>query len=148
MHGVGTGTARRAAMAKQVAALIGVLALATVAVSAQVRRGPIQRSPANDGKAMFDQYCTPCHGRDAKGDGPVAKALTKAPADLTQISARNGGTFPAVRVQRFISGEEVVAAHGTRDMPIWGDLFRSLGDGLGELRTNNLTNYLKSIQTK
>jgi mono/diheme cytochrome c family protein len=135
-------------MVKQVIVLFGSLAISAGVLSAagQVRRGPIQPTAANDGKAMFQQYCTPCHGTDAKGDGPVAKALTKAPADLTQISARNGGTFPAVRVGRFIQGEEDVAAHGTRDMPVWGSLFRSLGDGVAELRVANLTDYIKSLQ--
>ena len=61
-----------------------------------------------------------CHGKEGKGDGPAAKALTKAPADLTKLAASNNGMFPDVKVRRYIEGLDDVAAHGTRDMPMWG----------------------------
>src|SRR5207245_11616558 len=35
------------------------------------------------GRAVFEQYCTLCHGSDAKGTGPLAKTLPVPPADLT-----------------------------------------------------------------
>jgi mono/diheme cytochrome c family protein len=137
-------------MVKGILVLCGALALSAGMAAAQqgsdVKKSAIQPTPANNGQQMFQSYCSPCHGKDAKGNGPVAKALTKAPADLTRISARNNGTFPEVRVSRFISGEDEVPAHGTRDMPLWGTLFRSLGDGVGELRVANLKDYLKAIQ--
>ena len=99
---------------------------------------------------MFDTYCAVCHGKDAKGGGPAAAALKKAPADLTRISARNGGSFPDVNVKRFIEGLDQVAAHGTRDMPMWGELFRSLdgasNSGFAQIRVQALNDYLKSLQ--
>jgi mono/diheme cytochrome c family protein len=118
-------------------------------------RAPVQQQSATrnepsavDGKAMFDTYCIACHGREAKGDGPAGKALKKAPADLTRISARNGGTFPTERIRRFISGREVVAGHGTRDMPIWGGLFTDMDrdSQMATIRIANITEYLRSIQ--
>jgi mono/diheme cytochrome c family protein len=124
------------------------LAVSAGAASAQttVKRAPIKPTPVTDAKKMFDSYCAVCHGNDATGNGPAAKALTKAPADLTKISARNGGTFPDVRVRRYIEGVDEVAAHGTRDMPMWGTLFQSLNSDTDQLRIAALTEYLKSLQ--
>jgi hypothetical protein len=46
--------------------------------------------------------------------------LNKAPADLTRLSQNNGGVFPFAKVYQTIDGREEVAAHGTREMPVWG----------------------------
>ena len=86
------------------------------------------------------------HGTEGKGNGPAATALAKVPADLTRISALNGGTFPEVRVRRYIEGLDEVAAHGSRDMPMWGSLFNSLSRDTAQLRIAALAGYLKSLQ--
>jgi len=79
--------------------LLGAMVLAVSAwtASAQptVKTGPMPKVSPGDPQAMFSGYCAACHGLDGKGTGPAAAALKKAPADLTKISARNGGTFPA-----------------------------------------------------
>jgi mono/diheme cytochrome c family protein len=95
---------------------------------------------------MFNTYCAVCHGNDGKGKGPAAAALTKAPADLTKISERNGGKFPDVKVRRYIEGLDEVAAHGSRDMPMWGGLFNSLSRDTAQLRVAGLADYVKSLQ--
>lgn len=56
------------------------------------------------GRALYDAYCVSCHGATGKGDGPGAAGLPHPPADLTQIAARNGGSFPMVRVMSVIDG--------------------------------------------
>ena len=51
----------------------------------------------------------------------------------------------------YITGEETVVAHGNRDMPIWGELFRSLDPNSREpsdLRVHNLAEYVKALQAK
>ncbi len=102
-----------------------------------------------DGKEMFHEYCAVCHGDEAKGNGPAAEALVKAPADLTQIARKNGGTFPRVKVMRVIDGADVVAAHGSRAMPTWGYIFRSLENQQTEtLRVNSLMEYIEKLQAK
>jgi mono/diheme cytochrome c family protein len=103
-----------------------------------------------NGADLFREYCAVCHGQDARGGGPAAEALKKAPADLTQISRRNGGQFPEIRVQQFIKGDDVIAAHGSRDMPTWGSIFRQLqpDSAIGELRVRGLLEFLKQIQAK
>ncbi len=103
--------------------------------------------PVTDGAEMFRAYCAPCHGIDAKGDGPAGAALKKAPADLTQLSRKYGPGFPTFRVKRVILGAG--EAHGSREMPVWGSVFRSIGDdNTVTLRIGNLTKYLESIQAK
>jgi mono/diheme cytochrome c family protein len=126
------------------------LALTAGAAGAQttpkIEKGPIKPTKVDDASAMFHTYCAVCHGNDGTGGGPAAKALTKVPADLTKLSARNNGTFPGVKVRRYIEGVDDVAAHGTRDMPMWGDLFRSLGRDTAQIRIEALAEYLQAMQ--
>ena len=127
-----------------------VVALSTAGLHAQTKvvKEPMKRTSASNGKQMFESYCAACHGKDAKGTGPAASALKKTPADLTRIAARNGGTFPDVKVKRFIEGLDEVPAHGSRDMPMWGELFREMDRGTSEIRVQALNDYLKSLQQK
>lgn len=117
-----------------------------VAHAQTIKTAPMARTPASDGAAMFNSYCASCHGLDAAGNGPAAKALAKAPADLTRISARNNGQFPETKIRRYIEGVDEVAAHGSRDMPVWGTLFRQMEAGTAPLRIQALSDFLKSIQ--
>lgn len=104
------------------------------------------------GQLEYQQYCASCHGRDGKGKGPMADLLRTAPADLTQLSKKNGGQFPFWRVYRTIDGREEVMAHGTRGMPVWGAHFLTQegGQPLDEHRVLGrilaLVYYLESIQ--
>lgn len=81
------------------------------------------------GELEFQNYCAVCHGVDGKGRGIMSKFLTVQPADLTQITRKNSGTFSFWQVYRIIDGREDVRGHGTRDMPIWGDRFRAQSGG-------------------
>jgi hypothetical protein len=102
------------------------------------------------GPDLYRAHCAPCHGNDAKGDGPVAPALRDSVPDLTMIARRNGGVFPADRVRKVISGDEVLAVHGSHEMPIWGPIFHQVENDrdYGNVRLQNLTEYLRSIQQK
>jgi mono/diheme cytochrome c family protein len=102
-----------------------------------------------EGPDLFRAYCTPCHGLDAKGGGPAAPALKAKVPDLTLLARNNRGQFPTVRVRRVISGDEVAAAHGSREMPIWGPIFHQVESDVdwGNVRLENLVKYLESIQT-
>jgi len=130
--------------------LVGVAVMSCWAAAAhaqpQVRKEPIKPVAASDAGAMFENYCAACHGKSAKGDGPAAAALKKAPADLTKISARNGGKYPEVQVKRYIDGLDEVAAHGSRDMPLWGALFRELNRDTALIRVQALSDYLNGLQ--
>ena len=114
-----------------------------------IARVPVTNARTMNGQELFNYYCAVCHGKDAKGGGPAAEALKKAPADLTQISRKAGGKFPEVHVMRVIKGDDMVDAHGSRDMPVWGELLRSLGSQeVADLRVNALLKYVEMIQAK
>jgi mono/diheme cytochrome c family protein len=123
--------------------------------------GSAQNHPSNpetvrlidsiQGPALYKAYCAVCHGSDGKSGGPVAQSLKVRPPDLTRISARNGGNFPLARIERTISGEELLpAAHGTREMPVWGPIFSQIAwdQDLGRVRVDNLARYLKDMQVQ
>ena len=133
-------------------ALVCAVAISGSVVTAQqkpqIKQTTIKATPETDAKTMFTEYCATCHGPEGKGNGPAAAALKKTPADLTKLSAQNGGKFPEVTVRRYIQGADEVAAHGSRDMPIWGNLFKTLpgGDTGALLRVNVLVDYVKALQ--
>jgi len=114
---------------------------------------PQQELPAlirsTNGADLFHAYCATCHGTDAKGNGPAAAALKTKPANLTVLSKNNKGVFPADRVRKAITGDDVVAAHGSREMPIWGPIFHQIEEDVdrGHVRVENLVKYLESLQT-
>lgn len=103
-----------------------------------------------DSPGMFREYCAACHGLSGRGNGPAAPALKAVPADLTTLSARNGGKFPDTRVRRYIEGLDEISAHGSRDMPVWGKALRGMpgGDAGMRLRIEGLTKHVESLQTK
>jgi hypothetical protein len=115
----------------------------------KISKGPVEKNSEVNGAKLFQNYCTVCHGKDAKGNGPATPALKTAPADLTLLFQKNGGRFPDSRVINILSNPEELA-HGSRDMPIWGPIFRSMGPNadVGHLRATNVKDYLKSIQAK
>jgi hypothetical protein len=124
-------------------------------LAAGVQRAP-QRIPpigieSMTGRDSFSFYCSPCHGSDGKGNGPVAAALQTAPPDLTLLSRHAGGTFPRSQVQEFVTGTgRPVPAHGSGEMPIWGPIFRSLdpSDARVKVRIVNLVEFLETIQAR
>jgi mono/diheme cytochrome c family protein len=102
------------------------------------------------GRDLFQFYCSTCHGREGKGDGPVASSLKRPPPDLTTIARRNDGHFPSDAIVHLVSGEDPpVGAHGSREMPVWGPIFRSLEphDRLTRIRIENVVKFVESIQT-
>jgi len=103
-----------------------------------------------EGADLYRAYCAACHGPEAHGDGPAAPSLRTKPPDLTLISKRHGGAFPANRVSEIISGEASPMAHGSREMPIWGPVFHQVeaDQNWGDVRLKNITQYLESIQKK
>ena len=124
-----------------------------------VKKVPIQRTSAASGEEMFDAYCAACHGKDGKGNGPAAAELKMPPPDLTTLAQRRGGKYPSAYVDQVLhNGVTEAKAHGSEDMPVWGDLFSSMayggggraGSGGPEIRKRiyNLNKYIESLQGK
>ena len=74
------------------------------------------------------------------------------PTDLTTLSKKNGGAFPAAHVAAVLQFGVDNPAHGSSQMPVWGDLMGTIhgtgpdGSIVVHQRIVNLTNYLKKIQ--
>jgi mono/diheme cytochrome c family protein len=127
--------------------------LAASALSAQtsIRKVPVEPASPSAGPAMFKTWCASCHGLDGRGRGPAAPALKSPVPDLTTLAARNSGVFPELRVVNSVNGEISLPAHGSKDMPVWGYIFREMKPGSGEeaaLRLRNLTRYIESLQPR
>jgi len=105
---------------------------------------------AVDGGEIFRNHCAVCHGKDGRGRGSATIALKGSVPDLTEIAKRNGGVFPAGQVKAVIAGTDERLVHGSREMPIWGPIFHNFewDQDLGEVRLENETDYIRSIQQK
>jgi mono/diheme cytochrome c family protein len=79
------------------------------------------------GQREYQSNCVACHGVSGKGDGPVAQVLKVQVPDLTVMTKKNGGVFPFARVYESIDGRVQYLAHGTREMPIWGNTYKAGG---------------------
>jgi len=104
------------------------------------------------GAELFERFCASCHGAQARGDGPVARSLSRVVPDLTGISARYG-EFPAALLRDVIDGRGMdLRAHGNREMPVWGYEFwvEEGGDVVAQNAVreaiNKLVDYLRSVQ--
>ncbi|HXA84251.1 MAG TPA: c-type cytochrome [Candidatus Dormibacteraeota bacterium] len=131
--------------------LAGLFAAASTAPDDKTKRKtdqPGRLIHSLKGPDIYRAHCASCHGSEGKSDGPVAAAITAKMPDLSTIAHRNGGIFPTSRVRKIIVGDEVILGHGSREMPIWGPIFHQVeaDRDYGEVRLQNITDYLKSIQ--
>lgn len=105
------------------------------------------------GRDVFDRKCAECHG-SSRGEGPQFVDGYGGPApDLRELANEYGSPLPRDQLARFIDGRSDVAAHGTREMPVWGEtLYDNLPDNatVEEMRAGTielLLDYLETIQT-
>ncbi len=123
------------------------LALTTTGMRAQ---GPAASAGGRSGRELFTTYCASCHGISGRGNGPAADELRRRPTDLTKFAQRNGGVFNGPLIHTIVDGR-AVKAHGTMEMPVWGDTFK-WRQGLSEdgikARIEALVQYLESLQER
>ena len=126
---------------------------ALLALGCASQKLPTHAERVAKGHELYLTYCVSCHGADGNG-GPIAPYLSPPPRDLREIALRQGGVFPRARVEGWIDGREAVAAHGPREMPVWGYSFREEME-LDENTEANvhervalLVEYLSSIQAR
>src|SRR5215471_17819161 len=113
-------------------ALVAAFAMAQAPTPDQekvIKHVPVKHTSPTSGREMFATYCAVCHGANGTGKGPAASALKSAPTDLTGLTAKNSGKFPSMHVSSVLRGEAELPAHGSKDMPVWGSLFRNLSQG-------------------
>ncbi|WP_343081954.1 c-type cytochrome [Ostreiculturibacter nitratireducens] len=97
-------------------AIAAALASITFTFAANAQDGSL-------GEIEFMNSCAQCHGAGGKGDGVMAGFLNTAAPDLTVLQQANGGVFPFARVYGVIDGTVQVGAHGTTEMPAWGQRY-------------------------
>jgi mono/diheme cytochrome c family protein len=106
----------------------------------------------NPGRDAYFRYCSACHGITGQGDGEVAPSLRTRPTDLTQLAQKHGGAFPYEQVREIIDGRKRIAAHGSSQMPVWGQVFieeRTYENPEAHTRSQGslIASYLAAIQT-
>jgi hypothetical protein len=107
--------------------------------------------PATNGKEMFAHYCTPCHGADGKGRGPVVMEQRVPPIDLTVLTKNHHGKFPESYVNHVLQFGANVPSHTSVEMPVWGPILGKINQKDpkdGPLRISSLRQYLETIQAK
>ncbi|HEV2485188.1 MAG TPA: c-type cytochrome [Terracidiphilus sp.] len=136
--------------------LTGTTSTAMVALAQQamlkVNPVPIQQTSTASRQQMYTSYCAACHGTNGTGNGPAASALKVPPTDLTMLSRKNGGVLPANHLNAVLKFGVENPAHGSAEMPTWGNMMLSLHKGSANpdvqvrQRIANLTEYLRTIQ--
>lgn len=139
--------------ATRIARAVAVGALAALACAT------VAAQPSKLGQREYRNSCAVCHGTGGKGDGSYGYIIEKRMPDLTMLAKNNGGIFPLERVYETIDGSATVKAHGTKEMPIWGDRYRMQAaeyyidvpyDDRAFVRTRILAliEYLSTLQVK
>jgi mono/diheme cytochrome c family protein len=134
-----------------VIALVVYLGSGATASQKQEPHATTQKTDIKAGAETFGKYCASCHGKQGKGDGPVAETLKIAPSDLTALARTYEGKFPRGYVSAVLIFGKRVASHGSNDMPVWGAKFRKIDpehDRSGQKHIDDLIAYLESIQAK
>ena len=109
------------------------------------------QSQPGSGKQMYKDYCAACHGMDGTGNGPAVQFLKIPPPNLTTMAVRHNEKSIILNVDAVLRFKNQSKAHGTLEMPLWGQLFKSLENQNGhpqlvELRIHNLSVYVQSMQ--
>jgi len=121
--------------------IVGAITVSTATMAQAQQSGSAVQS-SDRGEYEYRVHCAVCHGLSGKGDGIFAgqlKSGTVVP-NLTELSKKNNGVFPFMRVYETIDSGKV-SAHGTREMPIWGERYV-------RARILALTKYINRLQAK
>jgi len=151
----GPAPARHSGRMKRLPLLIFSAALATPALAPVATFA--EPLPVSDeaivsiGGKLYQKHCADCHGADGRGGAVTGAAQTVEAPDLTGLAARRDGEFPFWELYEQISGSELMPAHATRHMPIWGqELAVDAGERDAEIargRILALMAYLATLQT-
>jgi mono/diheme cytochrome c family protein len=124
------------------------LVLATLLASITI----VNAADIDQAQKLYLQYCSSCHGKDGKGNGPVSPHLKIKVPDLTVLKKNNKGIYPLDNVMSTIDGRRGVRAHGEREMPVWGEVFhKELEKGkytelTGLLKAKVIAEYVGTLQ--
>jgi hypothetical protein len=80
---------------------------------------------------------------------PWVRIPPSPPTNLTALSKKNEGKFPAGFVAAVLKFGRNVAAHGSQDMPVWGSVFKNIDpahDPTGQKHVDDVIAYIESLQ--
>lgn len=97
---------------------------------AALRRNPVPATPASvqKGGELFAIYCTPCHGAQGRGNGPVSTKFVP-PADLTNADLQKGRTD----------------GYWQSYMSVGGAVMPSYGEALSAEERWHVVNFLRTL---
>lgn len=99
--------------------------------------GPLFAQGSELGQREYLNSCAQCHGASGAGDGVMVEFLSSRAPALTTLQKENGGVFPVARLYGVIEGDAAVGAHGTSEMPAWGERYNAKAQAmLGEMYTS------------
>jgi Cytochrome C oxidase, cbb3-type, subunit III len=111
---------------------------------------PVWSADADTGRNFYRQYCASCHGQEGRGNGPVSRYLTVKVPDLTLLKQTHHGIYPLDQVMSVIDGRRIVRAHGNREMPVWGEIFKREEEKYPErttlLKAKIIAEYVGTLQ--
>lgn len=127
--------------------------LAMIANTVAAQETPEKKTEATttdvpSGAQLYNRHCVACHGVDLKGVRPFPPPY-RTPPDLTTLTQRHGGKFPATYVSSVLKNGVKLPAHGPAEMPVWGTDFAAkdrLDQTQVAARIRNLTIYIKTMQ--
>ena len=94
------------------------------------KKNPVDSSSESiaQGKMLYSQYCSSCHGPTAEGDGPAASALNPKPTNLKMMSGHHPDGDFAWKIK-----------NGRGAMPAWDKT-------LNDTQVWHLVNYIQSLK--
>jgi len=126
------------------------IALASLCGIAIALAAPAFAADDDTGARLYFNHCAACHGETGEGTGPVAASMRITMPNLRTLAQRNGGGFPRDAVAAYVDGRNVKAAHGDRQMPIWGDVFKGADPEADDLtvrrRINAVVDFVSTLQ--
>jgi len=136
-----------------------VLAVAAMTAALAVPAATLAQARSEMGRIEYQSNCANCHGASGRGDGPYSEFLRMKVPDLTTVSERNGGVFPADRMYEIIDGRVDVRGHGPKQMPIWGNVYNERAaeyykgfahnpEQFVRVRVLSLIDYIYALQTR
>ncbi len=154
-NGGGGARRRRRRTSRALGALIALGAFATPGLSL----GAEPAASADDlalriGREKYLRHCAACHGPKAEGDGIAAHLFDSKPRNLTLLARENGGKFPTKLLISVVKGKAQIDAHGSREMPVWGDIAgraaaeSMVAEGAANAELLTIARYLESIQKR
>jgi mono/diheme cytochrome c family protein len=117
------------------------------------KKPPAKESAVAQGAKLYKQNCAVCHGNDGTGGGapPRSSQFTKPTPDLTTLSKRHDGKFPAAYVEEVLRSGVKMPDHGPAEMPVWGTIFKATtksNEAEVTKRIDALAAFLESLQVK